>query len=205
MLGHVIIDVGDLISNWKSIEKDFQKKKHKKDKSFEKKVKALADEDYYVDYMVRKEGMYELIKKHGIFNPRKMEYAEPILKGYNALKPLVGFTNISEGTVRSYCKKLFRELKIPASELGIELTKKEVVGLLSLAKDVKKSSSKIKSLNEKRAKGKISEEDFEFMLKEFNEIMTGINIVLDEQIGELEFMLKKKEEFMPKIIQNDTN
>ena len=202
-LGYIRINATKTINNWKKIEEDFYKRRHETDKKWEKQIEHRRKIDYYVDYMVRKAEKYDLAISHGIYNDRRLEYAEIVKEVYTALHELMGHTNLTIDTIRNYVKKTFRDHKIPFSLLGLELATRETLGLLNIKKDYTNNCIKLKKLAQQLKKEKITVEQYDKEKMIIENITKILLNVLDSQLEELNFMIQKKKEFTPILLKDE--
>lgn len=131
LLGFVDTYVGHIIGNWLKIKELF----FKFDKTEQEKalIERYRQEDWYVEYMIKKYEKMRLITDEGIFKPRILDYAEVILRVVKRLKPLTKMTSaINIRIVRNFIKMEFRKDKIPTSIVGISLATDETQGVLDL-------------------------------------------------------------------------
>jgi len=133
LLGFVDINVGHIINTWLSV-KDLFFKQNKTKKEIIALQKA-REEDWYVEYMVKKYEKMELITKEGVFKPRVLDYASIILEIVQKLKPLTRLSSLlTRDVVRNHVKLHFSKQKIPTSIVGEELATREACGVLDLYK-----------------------------------------------------------------------
>jgi len=178
LLGHVNFYLGDLIKNWLKIKNLFNKEN--KTESDKNKIEEMRKKDFYVEYMIRKYEKMELITKEGILRPRLLEYANVILNVEEKLRELAKLNVLVKDTVKNYIKMYCRKGGIPTSIIGEELMTQEVIGILSLWKNLNKINKDIKRLIEKENFGKEDKEKVQIMKDISIELLNTIHAQLEE-------------------------
>lgn len=157
-------------------------------------VANVINKKWYATYRKRKFEKMDLMLKEGIFQPRKLEYAEVTQAVIIKLKKLAKMSSIlNPNIIRNYIKIEARQRKIPFSIVGEELAVRDVNGILDLWKSYhtlcKQIRSADKQISEIKRKAK-SKEDLnhaklidsqaENLIETRDEIRQAIQIQEDE-------------------------
>jgi hypothetical protein len=186
LLGYVDVYVGDIIEKWDSEIKNIFLKP-KKTQAEKELIEAVAKEDFYVEYMIKKYEKMELITKHGIMRPRVLDYAEVIQNVIGRLIPLTRHASIlNDKIVRNYVKMEMQKAKIPTSIVGIHLASQEASGVIDLYKSFYKLVNRIDKIqpllnnHKKRDEWKRLGSELSGLERMRDELMNAIQIQQEE-------------------------
>lgn len=196
LLGFVDIYVGDIIKNWvkKGIEKIYYKEN--RTPAEERLLKKWYKKDWYVAYQIRKKRKVDFINKHGIFRTADIDYADVYLRTVELLMPLTKFKGgIEPKRVKATLKTVCRQMKIPTSIIGDQLMSDRAESVLNYFADKHDFERKVDVLIQKHSDGKVDDEAYEEETKSYYEAIKRLEKLAEEQMKELKFLRKVKEEF----------
>lgn len=186
LLGHVKVDVSDIIKVWETKVKKrfFQWLRYRKEED-ERFLQEWARKDWHVMYCVKKYEKMDLMNREGILRPRELDYADIMINVMNSLTNLAKIGILDRKIIRSYVESEFRKKKIPLSIVGASLTSDRVEGILNMYKNITRLKNYQIQLKKKFESGKIELPTYQSQVRQLDESIAEMEKAVDIQVSEL--------------------
>lgn len=202
LVGYVNISVADIIEKWEEVKKHFLKPDRMKTKEDRRIIKQAREQDFYVEYMIKKHQKMELLTKKGIARGRLLGKAAIILKVIKDLGDIVGVMRQNElrETVRGQLKIELRKAKVFTSIIGDEIILKDTMSIINLIKTVdgiKQTTQvlRVKIKEEEKTEDKINLNKLKIELDRYEKAAARLEEGIKIQLAELEELKQVNEEY----------